>query len=71
LVVFVGKPPFDPVIPGALPLSKAGMKFARKIDPKKKVFVRRKGDWTILDFTYDDESVFRLKVREGTKVEGV
>ncbi len=64
-VVFIGKPPFDPLILGALPLSKAGLKFARKIDSRKKVYVRRKGSWIILDFTYDDESIFRLKMYEG------
>jgi U3 small nucleolar ribonucleoprotein protein IMP4 len=63
-VVFVGKPPFDPAILGAIPLSKAGMKFARKIDSKKKVYVRRKGGWIILDFTYDGECIFRLKMYE-------
>lgn len=64
-VVFVGKPPFDPVLLGAIPLSKAGLKLARKIDSKKKVYVRRKGGWVILDFTYDDECIFRLKMYEG------
>jgi U3 small nucleolar ribonucleoprotein protein IMP4 len=64
-VVFVGKPPFDPLLLGALPHTKAGLKFAMKANLKKKVYVRRAGKVIILDFTYDGQSIMRMKCYEG------
>jgi len=63
-VVFIGKAPFDPVIFGALPQTEAGMKLARKIDPKKKVFVRTDDEWITLEFRYEDTTVFKMKIRK-------
>lgn len=61
-VVFLGRPPFDPLILEALPLNKAGLKIARKIDTPKKVYVRRK-DGIELEFFYRDVMVFKMKIR--------
>ncbi|AEA48108.1 rRNA maturation protein [Archaeoglobus veneficus] len=63
-VVFVGKPPFDPLVLGAIPHTKAGMKFAQKIDARKKVYVRRTGKTIVLDFTYGEKTIMRLKCYE-------
>jgi U3 small nucleolar ribonucleoprotein protein IMP4 len=63
-VVFVGKPPFDPLIFGAIPHSKAGLKLARKIDSIKRVFVRRQKGWIVLEFRYGDVLVFKMKIKE-------
>ncbi len=71
-VVFIGKAPFDPVIFGALPQTEAGMKLARKIDPKKKVFVRTDNEWITLEFRYEDVTVFKMRIRRkgGVKLGG-
>ncbi len=71
-VVFVGKAPFDPLLLGALPQSEAGLKLARKIDSKKKVYVRRDEEWITLEFWYEDVLVFKMKIkrRGGIKVGG-
>jgi len=58
-VYFAGKAPFDPLILGALPKSKAGEKFARKSQPKKIVYVR---GGKRLEFIYDGERVITLKI---------
>jgi U3 small nucleolar ribonucleoprotein protein IMP4 len=63
-VVFIGKAPFDPLILGALPQSEAGLKLARKIDSKKKVFVKRDDDWIVLEFRYEDTTVFKMKIKK-------
>jgi len=63
-VVFIGKAPFDPVIFGALPQTEAGLKLARKIDPKKKVFVKSDDEWIILDFRYENQTVFKMKIKK-------
>jgi U3 small nucleolar ribonucleoprotein protein IMP4 len=55
-VVFIGKPRFDPIIIGALP-------FSKKVDSKKKIFVKGKEGWTILDFNYEGKSILKLKVK--------
>lgn len=71
-VVFVGKAPFDPLLLGALPQSEAGLKLARKIDPKKKVYVKRDEEWITLEFWYEDILVFKMKIKKkgGIKVGG-
>ena len=38
--VFIGKPPADPLVFGAIPQNKAGMKLSRKVDFPKKVIVK-------------------------------
>ena len=58
-VYFAGKAPFDPLILGALPKSKAGEKFARKSLPKKIVYVR---GGKRLEFVYDGERMITLKI---------
>jgi U3 small nucleolar ribonucleoprotein protein IMP4 len=62
-VIFVGSQtlPFDPLLLGAIPPS--DMKF-KKIDSRKKVFVRRKDGWIIFDFRYEEKSVLRFKVKD-------
>ena len=62
-VVFIGKVPFDPVILGALPQTEAGLKLARKIDPKKKVFVKEDEEWITLDFRYENTTIFKMKIK--------
>jgi len=62
-VVFIGKVPFDPVLLEAIPQSKAGLKLARKVDFKKKVFVRRSDEFYIFEFYYEDLMVFKMKVK--------
>jgi U3 small nucleolar ribonucleoprotein protein IMP4 len=71
-VVFIGKAPFDPLLLGALPQSEAGLKLARKIDPKKKVFVKRDEEWITLEFRYEDITVFKMKIKRkgGVKIGG-
>jgi len=71
-VVFVGKAPFDPLLLGALPQNYAGLKLARKIDPKKKVYVKRDEEWITLEFRYEDVTVFKMRIkrRGGIKVGG-
>ncbi len=64
-VVFVGKAPFDPLLLGAIPQNEAGLRFARKIEAKKVVYVRREGDWITLEFRYEDVTVFRMRIRRG------
>jgi U3 small nucleolar ribonucleoprotein protein IMP4 len=64
-VVFVGKAPFDPLLLEALPQNKPGLKLARKIDSNKKVYVKRKEGWIILEFYYQDVLVFKMKIKEG------
>ncbi len=61
-VVFVGKCPFDPLLLGALPQDRAGLKLARKVDFPKKVYVRKKGEWIELEFYYKDVMVFKMRV---------
>ncbi len=56
--VFVGKAPFDPLLFGALPQSKAGLKLARKVDFPKKIYVRK----NTLHFYYQDELVFTMRI---------
>ncbi len=62
-VVFVGKAPFDPLLLGALPQSEAGLKLARKIDSKKRVYVRRDEEWITLEFWYEDVLIFKMKIK--------
>ena len=69
-VVFLGKSPFDPLIFGALPQDKAGLKLARKVDFPKKVYVHRRGEWIELEFYYKDVMVFKMRIREGGVVGG-
>ena len=57
-VVFQGKLPFDPVIFGAIPQTKAGIKLARKVDFRKRVVVKG-NEWL---FLYDEEMIFKLRV---------
>lgn len=64
-VVFVGKCPFDPLILGALPQNKAGLKLAKKVDFPKKVFVHRRDGWIELEFYYRDVMVFKMRIKEG------
>jgi len=56
--VFVGKAQLDPTIFNAIPQSRAGMKLARKVDFKKKVFV--KGDEWL--FFYGNELLFKMRI---------
>ncbi|RLI75380.1 rRNA maturation protein [Archaeoglobales archaeon] len=63
-VVFVGKPPFDPLLLEAIPQTRAGMKFSRKIDAKKRVFVRRKDSGLFLIFTYGNVELFKMRMLE-------
>ncbi len=56
--VFVGKAPFDPLIFGALPQNKAGLKLARKVDFPKKIVVKK----NTLHFYYGDELVFTMRI---------
>ncbi len=62
-VVFVGKAPFDPLLLGALPQNEAGLRLARKIDSKKKVYVRKDEEWITLEFWYEDILIFKMKVK--------
>ncbi len=59
--VFIGKPPFNPLIFGAMPQNRAGMKIARKADLPKKIFVKRDGK-TRLIFRFGDEIVLSMKI---------
>lgn len=61
-VVFIGKSPFDPLLLGAIPQTKAGIKFSRKMDVKKKIFVKWKDRNLFLIFTYENTELFRMKV---------
>ncbi|RLE46457.1 MAG: rRNA maturation protein [Candidatus Methanomethylicota archaeon] len=56
--VFVGNPPFDPLLFGAIPHSKAGLKLMRKVEFPKEIVVKDGR----LYFYYKDELVFSLKV---------
>ncbi len=38
--VFIGNPPFDPLIFGAIPHNKPGLKLMRKVDFPKEIYVR-------------------------------
>ncbi len=62
-VVFVGKAPFDPLLLGALPQNEAGLRLARKIDSKKKVYVRKDEEWITLEFWYEDILIFKIKIK--------
>ncbi len=55
--VFIGKPPVDPLVFGAIPQNKAGLKLSRKVHFPKKVVVRD-GD---LHLYYLDELVVSMK----------
>ncbi|WP_290899181.1 rRNA maturation protein [Ferroglobus sp.] len=57
-VVFIGDPPFDPLLLGAMPKGKAAEKFVRKVETKKVVKVRD----NVLDFLYDGKPILRIKV---------
>lgn len=57
-VVFYGKAPVDPLVFGALPQNRAGIKLARKFEFAKKVIVRN-GIW---QFVYQDIILFTMKV---------
>lgn len=57
-VVFQGKLPFDPVIFGAIPQTKAGLKLARKVDFRKRVVVKG-NEWF---FFYGEEELFKIRV---------
>lgn len=57
-VVFQGKTPIDPLVFGAIPQSRAGIKLARKFDFPKKVIVRD-NIWQLL---YQDEVVFTMRI---------
>lgn len=61
-VVFIGKLPFDPLLLEAIPQTKAGIKFSRKMDVKKRIFVKWKDDNLFLVFTYENTELFRMKV---------
>ncbi len=56
--IFVGKAPFDPLLFGALPQSRAGLKLARKVDFPKKIVVRK----GVLHFYYGDELIFTMRI---------
>ncbi|AAB90132.1 rRNA maturation protein [Archaeoglobus fulgidus] len=56
--VFKGKAPIDPLVFGAIPQTKAGLKLTRKVEFRKKVVV--KGDEWL--FFYDDEMLFKLRI---------
>lgn len=56
--VFVGKAQLDPIVFNAIPQSRAGVKLARKVDFKKKVFV--KGDEWL--FFYGNELLFKMRI---------
>ncbi|OYT34512.1 ribosomal biosynthesis protein [Archaeoglobales archaeon ex4484_92] len=56
--VFIGEAPFDPLVFGAVPQNKAGLKFMRKVDLTKKVVV--KGN--TLFFTYRELTLFHWKL---------
>ncbi|WP_456467925.1 rRNA maturation protein [Archaeoglobus sp.] len=57
-VVFQGKAPVDPLIFGAIPQSRAGIKLVRKFDFPKKVVVKN----NIWQFLYQDEPVFTMRI---------
>ncbi len=59
-VVFIGNPPFDPLLLGAMPKNEAAEKFIRKVETKKIVKVLKDG--STLDFLYDGKRVLRVKV---------
>jgi U3 small nucleolar ribonucleoprotein protein IMP4 len=61
-VVFRGHPPFDPLILGAMPQNKAGLKLTRKMDWKKEVIVKRSDEAYILKFIYEGKPVLNLRV---------
>jgi U3 small nucleolar ribonucleoprotein protein IMP4 len=63
--VFVGDPPFDPLIFGALPKGRAGMKLTRKVEFSKEILVKKS---RLLLFYYNGEEVLILKL---LKVENV
>jgi len=67
-VFFIGKPPFSPMLLEAVPQTKAGLKLFRKIDAKKKIFVKHKNYDTILIFNYKDVELFRMKLLTVEKV---
>jgi U3 small nucleolar ribonucleoprotein protein IMP4 len=56
-VIFVGKPPFNPLIIGAIP-----SEISRNFESKKKIFVKKSGELVILDFRYNEKSIFKLKL---------
>ena len=58
-VYFAGRLPFDPVILGAIPKIHAGEKLAKKMNPRKIVYVHRGRD---LDFRYDGKRVLTVKL---------
>ncbi len=63
-VIFAGKLGFDPLILGAIPLRRAGLRLAIKFRPKKKIYVRRNGKIIVFDFTYDGKTIMKLKCYE-------
>ncbi len=56
--VFIGRAPFDPLLFGALPQSRAAMKLARKVDFPKKIVVKK----STLHFYYENDLVFTMKI---------
>lgn len=71
-VVFLGKAPFDPLILGAIPQNEAGKRFARKMEWKKRVIVRRDEEWITFEFWFEDVLVFKMRVKRkgGIRVGG-
>jgi len=63
-VVFVGKPPFDPLIFESFPLSKTASKLINKVEFKKKIYVKRKNEILVFEFKYDKELITRLKIHD-------
>jgi len=57
-VVFYGKSPVDPLIFGAIPQNRAGIKLARKLEFAKKVIIKN----NIWQFVYKDTILFTMKV---------
>ncbi len=62
-VVFLGKAPFDPLLFEAIPQSEAGVRFSRKMEFKKRVIIKRDGDWMTFEFWFKNVLVFKMKVK--------
>ncbi|MEM0332193.1 MAG: rRNA maturation protein [Archaeoglobaceae archaeon] len=56
--IFIGKPPFDPLLFNAIPQNFAGLKLIRKLEFKKKIFVKKDR----LYFYYNDEPVLGMRI---------
>lgn len=56
--VFIGKPPFDPLLFNAIPQNFAGLKLTRKWEFKKKIFVKKDR----LYFYYKCEPVLGMRI---------